>query len=221
MKKKNFVSGNGGYSVIEVMVILAISAILLTFAVTQFGTSKTQFKRQNLARELKVNLERARFDSVKRRADVTTTGGVTTDSRAEVKLLSPTTFSVKTDMNQNGALDAAETRTIDFSGQSSSVKIVGSGLIFPITISFDRYGRITAKNGASPQQNITPIFTICTGEATTAANATAANADVIYVSPSGTVAMLAGGSNQPTFQKPAVASKTPTESVNPSMQVEP
>ena len=212
MKKKYF-DFQHGYSLIETMIVLVIAAIIITFAVAGFGSSQTQFNRQNIARELKVSLERARFDSVKRRA-------VNTADLAEVKILSATSFSVKTDINQNGMLDASETRTINFNGQNG-VRLVGNSLVFPITINFDRYGRITAKDGTSPTpQNITPIFTICTNNCT-AANATASNADVIYVSPSGTVAMLVGGSSQPTFQSPNVSNVNVNSNLNPDIRLAP
>lgn len=212
MEKKKFDSERG-YSSVELMIVLVITAILVTLALISFGNTQTQFNRQNIARELKVNLERARFDSVKRRA-------VNTADLAEVKLLSATSFSVKIDTNQNGTLDANETRTINFAGQPT-VRLVGNLLVFPITINFDRYGRITAKDGTSPTpQNITPIFTICTNNCT-AANATASNADVIYVSPSGTVTMLAGGSSQPTFQNPNVSNVSVNSNLNPDIRIAP
>ena len=212
MEKKNFDSERG-YSLTELMVVLIITAILVTLAVMSFGNTQRQFNRQNIARELKVNLERARFDSVKRRA-------VNTADLAEVKLLSATSFSVKTDVNQNGTLEANETRTINFAGLPT-VRLVGNSLVFPITINFDRYGRITAKDGTSPTpQNITPIFTICTNNCT-AANATASNADVIYISPSGTVTMLAGGSSQPTFQNPNVSNVSVNSNLNPDIRIAP
>ena len=212
MEKKKF-DFERGYSLVELMIVLVITAILVTLALISFGNTQTQFNRQNIARELKVNLERARFDSVKRRA-------VNTADLAEVKLLSATSFSVKIDTNQNGTLDANETRTINFAGQPT-VRLVGNLLVFPITINFDRYGRITAKDGTSPTpQNITPIFTICTNNCT-AANATASNADVIYVSPSGTVTMLAGGSSQPTFQNPNVSNVSVNSNLNPDIRIAP
>lgn len=216
MKKRNFVSQRG-YSLIEIMIVLVISAILATFAIARFGNAGTNFKRQNISRELKINLERARFDSVKRRAEVVTTATGTTDSRAEITLVNATSFTVKTDLNQNGTLDASDTRTIDFTGQSN-VKIVGDALVFPITIKFDRYGRIEAKNGAAPPQDITPIFTICTDNCT-AADATAANGDVIYVSPSGTVAMLNGGESKPNFVRPIVTVVEVDKNINEQLRV--
>ncbi len=210
--KKEYWESQEGKSLVEIMIVVAVAAIVATFAVANFGASQTQFNRQNLARSLKINLERARFDSVKRRA-------LNTAEMAEVKLLSATSFSVKTDVNQNGAIEANETRTINFSGQSN-VKIVGNALVFPITINFDRYGRITAKDGTSPTpQNINPIFTICTDNCT-AANATPSNADVIYISPSGTVAMLTGGTSQPTFRSPNVSTVSSTSNINPDIRLE-
>lgn len=56
-----------GFSVVEVLIVIIIISILAVFSVARFGNAKTQFQSQKVARELKNNLERARFDSVKRR----------------------------------------------------------------------------------------------------------------------------------------------------------
>lgn len=223
MKKSNFVRERG-YSLVEMLIVLVITAVLVTFVVARFGRAKQQFGRQNIARELKINLERARFDSVKRHAELTVSGGVTTDLRAEV-IIRPTSFDVTTDRNQNGTLDATDTKTVDFSGQNN-VKISdkdkdGNTLVFPISIKFDRYGRIEAKNGATPAQNVTPIFTVCTDNCT-AADATASNADVIYVSPSGTVAMLKGDESKkgkPNFNSPGVSAVPANTFINQELRV--
>ena len=55
-----------GVSLIEVLIVLVIVAVLVTIAIAQFSRPKEVFQRQNIAREFKVALERARFDSVKR-----------------------------------------------------------------------------------------------------------------------------------------------------------
>src|SRR5690242_18343723 len=65
-------SGQSGASLIEILVVMAIAAVLVTAAVTKFGNSNRILDRQNIARGFKVALERARFDSVKRHATSTT-----------------------------------------------------------------------------------------------------------------------------------------------------
>lgn len=190
-KKRN---AQSGFSIIEIMIIVVVSAILLTFAVAQFGASRTIFQRQGIAREFKVNLERARFDSVKRRA-------LTATTMAKL-VVNQTSFTVTTDLNQNGTLDASDTKTVDFSGRSD-VKIVGAtGVTFPVTILFDRRGHVYSTDSSSPAKSVL-AFTFCTGGCT-AANATPKNANVITISPTGTIAMLAGGDELPTYSSPGV-----------------
>jgi type II secretory pathway pseudopilin PulG len=201
--------GERGASIIEIVIILTIAAILTTFAVTLFGRSKDNFNRQNIAREFKVSLERARFDAVKRRPS-------TAAEMSRVKVLSATSFSYTIDRNQNGTIeDPAETMTIDFSIRAS-VQITGNNLIYPITINFDRRGHITAIDGAGAA--IDPLFYFCDGPCTVA-TATSANSSIVYVSPTGTVAMMKGGETIPNFASPAVTSVAAGETVNPLLAV--
>ena len=62
-------SPQSGFSLIEVFIVLVIMGILTTLALLQLGTSRVDFQRQRISLEFKVYLERARFDSVKRRAE--------------------------------------------------------------------------------------------------------------------------------------------------------
>lgn len=193
----------------ELLVVLAIAVILLTFSVAQFGGADNIFKRQNIARELKVSLERARFDSVKRRPS-------SVADQSKIVILSSTSYSYTTDFNQNGQIDEpGETRVRDFSG-GSGVNFASNGLYFPITIRFDARGHITATNGAA--YDVVPLFYVCNGECT-ASTATAANSNIIYVSPTGTVAMLSGSETVPTFANPAVTAINRNTSVNPLLAV--
>src|SRR5436190_19131342 len=57
-----------GVSLAETLIVVAIISIVASLAYFKMGTANVQFKRQNVARELKVAFERARFDSVKRHA---------------------------------------------------------------------------------------------------------------------------------------------------------
>lgn len=209
MSKQNF-NSQSGKSIVELIIVLVIIAILVSFSVAQFRQSRVYFQRQNITRALKVHLERARFDSVKRRAVDPGTSGAA-DNRAKITLLSATSYSVTLDLNQNGTIESADTRTIDFSGQSDA-QILGNNLIYPVTIKFDQRGQITARNNSGV--DISPVFTLC-GYGCTLSNANPSNASVISVSPTGTVAMLPGGETMPTFQNPAVTNVNSTLNVNP------
>jgi Tfp pilus assembly protein FimT len=180
-----------GISIIELLIVLTVTAILVTFALTSFTTSKSNITRQNFARELKVLLERARSDSIKRRA-------TDANSMALVKIDSATSFSVATDLNQNQIIDSSEIKQTNLAG--SDVKIVGSSLIFPVTIKFDRRGFMTATNGSGT--TVTANFTVC--ENCTVLTANSKNSNIISVSPTGTVLMLDGGQTPPIFQNPVV-----------------
>ena len=175
----------------EILLVLVIASVLFTVAVTKLGASTDVLQRQNYARQFKVSLERARFDSVKRRATAVS-------DRSRVTIISPTSFSVTTDLNQNGRLDEPdETRLVNLTARGN-IRIVGNDLVFPITIRFDQRGKISAQNGATPPVEISPLFYFCNGNITVA-TANSSNSNIIYISPTGTIAMMRAGDVVPTF----------------------
>jgi len=199
-----------GASLMELLVVLSIAAILTTLALAVFRSSTNNFKRQNFARELKVDLERARFDSVKRKADVC-------DEMSRVTITNATTFSVSTDLNQNGRLDLpAETRTVIIPS-GSNVQIVGNGITLPVTVRFNERGHalLYSDCASAPTANI-PLFFICEGTCTSA-TANVQNSNEIFVSPTGTVAMMEGGEAMPTFANPTVSNINATSQINPRL----
>ena len=108
MKRSSVFQTQAGFSVVEMLIAVVIIMVLVTFAVMQFGASAASLERQNIARQFKVNLERARFDSVKRRA-------ANCADMARVEIWSPTSFDLLIDRNQNGTLETgSETSTVDF-----------------------------------------------------------------------------------------------------------
>src|SRR5436305_12788748 len=110
--RKNKKDRQAGVSLIEVLVVLVIVAVLVTIAIAQFSRPKEIFDRQNITRQFKVALERARFDSVKRRP-------ATVTDQSKVTVINSTSFSYVTDLDNNGTLDAtAETRLIDIARTS-------------------------------------------------------------------------------------------------------
>ena len=132
-----------GKTIMELMIVLTVIIILVTIAVSQFGSAGTNFDRQNIAREFKVSLERARFDSVKRRATVC-------DHMSRVTITSASSFTLLTDLNQNGTIETGnEARVIDFENRSD-VRIVGENTDFPITIRFDQRGNVSTGPCSAP-----------------------------------------------------------------------
>lgn len=180
-----------GISLVEIMVVIVIIGIVTAMALMQSGSADAQFKRQNIARELKVALERARFDSVKRRAQASP------DMRANV-VITATSFTLTTDINQNGTFDANDSVVTDFAPQD--IVIAGNGgVTLPVAVAYNQRGEATASNGGG---QVNPIFLICN---VTCSNPTAADSNIVLVTPTGTVNLLAGGSGVPTFAAPNVS----------------
>jgi Tfp pilus assembly protein FimT len=197
MKTSNCPRNQAGFSVVEVLIVVVVIMILAAFAVMQFGASAANLERQNVAREFKVNLERARFDSVKRRAT-----GCADMSRVEIT--GPTTFQLVTDRDQNGTLNpATETTRVDFTGAGRVLIVDDPAPTYPIVFRFDQRGNVSSGSCGSETPADTPT-TFCQVPCT-AATASSNNASLIYVSPTGTVSMLAGGESIPSFSAPSVA----------------
>jgi len=190
MKEKRTKS-QSGFSIVELLIVLTMVVILSTLAIMQFRSSKTDFERQNITHELKVYLERARFDSVKRRA-------VDTAQMSEITL-QPTRFEVKIDFDGNGRLDASDVRTVDFTQRSSTQIRVTDTLNYPVKVRFDQRGHVTSKDSAGI--DVDPVFTICSKNCT---GPTQNNSDlsVLSLSTSGTVAILRGGQDPTALPTP-------------------
>ena len=193
-----------GISALEVLIVISISVILFTAAVAQFGTSRQQLTRQNIAREFKVNLERCRFDSVRRRASEI-------DDMSRIVIRSQTSYDVMVDSNQDGAISSSEVRTINISGDSNTKILVATELL-PVTIRFNQRGHITSNSlGGS----VNPLFTICSGSnCQMAMLETPENSNVISISPTGTVSMLYGGDVIPPLNPPDISNVNSNTSIN-------
>lgn len=193
------------------MVVLAIAAILVTLAVAQLGNSTNSLERQNIAREFKISLERARFDSVKRRPFNCT-------DMARVELTGPNSFKYVTDKDMNGILDPlSETTVVDFS-TSSSVEIVSDPpATYPIIIRFDQRGNVSSGPCGAEVPFTTP--TVFCQSPCTAATAGPSNSSIVYVSPTGTVAVLRGGESVPAFSAPDVTNVAVNTQINRDLAV--
>jgi len=192
-----------GFSIVELLIVLTMVVILSNVAVLQFRSSKTDFERQNITHEFKVYLERARFDSVKRRA-------VNANDMSRIVLNSSSSFTAALDFDGNGTLDGSDVRQVDFTQRSQTQILVSDTLNYPVTVRFDQRGHITAKDSGG--NDVDPVFTICSKNCT---GTTQNNEDlsVLSVSTSGTVAILRGGQDPSALPTPSI-STTPPANVN-------
>src|SRR5213078_1651751 len=88
----------------------------------------------------------------------------------------------------------------------------------PLTIRFDERGHAVLSDCVSTPPPNVPLLYFCNG-ACTPATANSQNSNVIFVSPTGTVAMLAGGESMPTFGNPNVTNVNANMQVNPLLAV--
>lgn len=189
-----------GATLVEMLVVVVVIAVVFAAALVQFQAPRAQFSRQNVSRGLKVALERARFDSVKRRADVQT-------AQARV-VISSTSYKLGLDKDKDGTVETSEMVTTSFSGQN--ISITGSGMTLPVTVYYNQRGEVMAVDGVGTA--VTPIFRVCLGDCSTPTNA---NSDLIIVTPTGTVNLLSGSSSAPSFAAPTVTSVSSDTDVEP------
>lgn len=184
-----------GVSLIELIVVILVISVVATLALLNRGSANEQLQRQNASRQLKVAFERARFDSVKRRAD-----GTTLRPFAYVEVRS-NGFTLRTYNDVVNANPAPIDQPTSFA--TGVILAHYSGGTVPMTISFDRRG---GTSGGEPR------FRVCN---VSCASPTNFNSDIVLVTPTGTVNLLGGGMSLPTFANTSLAGSTSnTASIN-------
>jgi Tfp pilus assembly protein FimT len=196
-----------GISYVELLVVIVIIAIVASLALMQRGNANEQLQRQNVARELKVALERARFDSVKRRGEDGSANGLP-DLRAKV-LVNTNSFQLTTYRDDVNGVAAAELQNYALPPGTSIQRFDGG--VMPVEVFFNRRGEATAFAGGSA---VNPAFLSCNGPCLTQ---TPANSNIVLVTPTGTVNLLPGGTAIPSFAAPSVTTVAPGTGVNPDV----
>lgn len=200
---------DAGFSLIELLIVMVILAIIVTFAVLALGSSQKTLKRQSIAKEFKVALERSRFDSIKRRAS-------SCADMARVEITSPTSFRYFTDLNQDGTIEAGvDERVVNFGAYSGVIIVDDPTPTFPIIIRFDSRGQTTSGPCGSETVAQTPTH-FCEAPCITRDSS---NSNSIYVSPTGTVAFLIGGESVPGFIAPTVSTVATSAGINEDLAV--
>lgn len=192
-----------GVSLVETLVVVMIIAIVAALALLQLGEPNRMMKRQNVARELKVALERGRFDSVKRRADTST-------KQARVTVTS-SAFILTTDNDLSGSIESSDDVVTAFGAQNISISPVGS-MTLPFTVWFNQRGEPVSSSGIS----ISPVFLVCNGVCVSPNNS---NSNIVVLTPTGTVNLLAGGSAVPVFPTPNVTNVPPGTGISNMVSV--
>jgi type II secretory pathway pseudopilin PulG len=121
----------GGFSIIELLVIISILAVLATFALIGIARARSSTQFSNTARVLQAYIERAVSDSKRRHA--------LGSERARVEVLDNTSYKVTTDFNEDGLL---ETRIIRLPGAITFLFTAGS----PPIATIDRHGNVAEGN---------------------------------------------------------------------------
>jgi len=167
---------------VELVVVIAIIAVMAGIALVGRGNTNAQLQRQTASRQLKEVFERARFDSVKRRADGT-------EPFAQVEVHSDRFILTTYTKEANGTATAKVQETHVPAGVI--IEHYSSGSL-PMPITFNRRGETA---GGVPQ------FRICN---VTCTNPTNSTSDILAITPTGTVNLLPGGSSFPSFPTPGL-----------------
>ena len=123
MKMRSRIRCARGFTLLQVIVTLAVVSIITTFALIGFSSTRASLRLQNSVRQLSGYLEKARLDALRRHGNST------------VVFTSPSTYDVIMDFEGAGTVS---TRTIPF---ENDVSIISTPLP---SLTFNWRGRISA-----------------------------------------------------------------------------
>ena len=176
-------SPDAGYSFIDLIIVLLVVGILVTIAIPQLNKTNSALIRQNIAREFKTYLDRARFDSIKRHAQ-------SSNQMAGVTINNANSFSLLSDFNSDGMLQPGEIRNFIF-GEKDGIQIIDKDLVFPVRIAFNYRGQVSVFDGNNKE--ITPNFTFCEKNCSSQ-NPNSTNSTTILISKAGNSIVYNGSS---------------------------
>jgi Tfp pilus assembly protein FimT len=207
--------GEAGFSILQIVVTLAVVGIVSSFAVVRINAARDQIRLTNAAREFANYAEKARIDSIRRHV----VGGA-----ASLTVNSTTTYQVFMDFDYNGT---PTTRTftlptgVTFNGAqvTQTDGTVTNVTAPPVTFSFDWRGRTSAADQITFQntrQQSSTVGVTTAGEISLdRASLTLGTSSYTAATPD-TVPLLGGGSTSATPAPTATPTTTPTPQPTPT-----
>ena len=123
MKMRSAIRDASGYTLVQVMITVAVISIVSAFALLNINSTRASLRLQNSVRQLASYLEKARLDAIRRHAN------------SSVVFTNATTYEVTMDFDGSGTV---YTRTLPF---ESGVTIISTPLP---SLTFNWRGRISA-----------------------------------------------------------------------------
>jgi Tfp pilus assembly protein FimT len=149
-----------GFSVIELMLVLTVLMVLMTFALVGVNRARERARLTDSTRGITNYMEKARTDSVRRHADAA--------SQARVQILNANTYRVAFDQNSDGVLAAGETLDVAL---PTGVTFVTNPA--PAAASYDWRGRVAAPVTYTLQNTTGTTTLTVTGAGDVSVNSTA------------------------------------------------
>ena len=135
---------SAGFSVLELLIVVAMISVVAGFALLQIFRSQQQMKRANAAQLFAAKLEKARLDSVRRHPLIPA-------QMAQVSIINESFYSVAIDSTGDGTLDAP---TVISLPPNTDFQFNGP---FPRTIYFNWRGRTVDAAGAPANPSFVTI----------------------------------------------------------------
>lgn len=123
-----------GASLVEMLIVVALIGIVAAWAIMRIVEAQQSVRLSGATQELTAYLDKARLDSIRRRATAL-------DQMAQVSITSPTSYSVSLDRDGNGQLDAP--RVFEFPAGSVTFNVAH----FPTIVRFNWRGRVVDESG--------------------------------------------------------------------------
>lgn len=182
-----------GFSVLELILILAIIGIVSGFAYVRLAAAREVMRVTNSSREFTNFVQKARLDSIRRHA-------TTAATQATIVVNNATTYTATGDFDGNGVTDSL--RELQQGVSFSATATDGSAVVLPITITFDWRGRATCVDSSAPAKTVNTFSVANTGGTWT---------DTIAVSSWGDASVSSGDSGESSYSA-AAAPSPPTVS---------